>query len=73
MSIHKSVYVTSFNDVLTEARGNINADRTLISYVIWSPIKCFMPSYIRLYILFFGGGVFLKKFFKSHNWLFPKL
>ena len=32
MSIHKSVYVTSFNDVLTEARGNIYADSTLISY-----------------------------------------
>ena len=37
MSIHKSVYVTSFNDVLTEARGNNYADSTLISYVMWSP------------------------------------
>ena len=34
MSIHKSVCVTSFNDVLTEARGNIYVDSTLISYVI---------------------------------------
>ena len=34
MSIHKSVCVTSFDDVLTEARGNIYADSTLISYVI---------------------------------------
>ena len=54
MSIHKSVCVTSFNDVLTEARGNIYADSTLISYVIWSPsIKCFMALYIRLYFSFF--------------------
>ena len=39
MNIHKSVCVTSFNDVLTEARGNIYADSTLISYVIWSPLS----------------------------------
>ena len=39
MSIHKSVCVTSLNDVLTEARGNIYADSTLISYVIWSPLS----------------------------------
>ena len=57
MSIHKSVCVTSFNDVLTEARGNIYADSTLISYVISygylePSIKCFMAPYIRLYFIF---------------------
>ena len=44
MSIHKSVCVTSFDDVLTEARGNIYADSTLISYVIWSPLSSFYGS-----------------------------
>ena len=42
MSIHKSVCVTSFNDVLTEARGNIYADSTLISGLCYlePSIKC---------------------------------
>ena len=35
MNIHKSVCVTSFNDVLTEARGNIYADSNLISYALY--------------------------------------
>ena len=56
MNIHKSVCVTSFNDVLIEARGNIYADSTLISYVIWSPLSSVLwhlAPYIRLYFFFF--------------------
>ena len=52
MSIHKSVCVTSFNDVLTEARGNIYADSTLISYVIWSPLSSVLWHLISDYISF---------------------
>ena len=50
ISIHTSVYVTSFNDVLTEARGNIYADSTLISYVIWSPLSSVLWHLISDYI-----------------------
>ena len=50
MSIHKSVCVTSFNDVLTEARGIFYADSTFISYVIWSPLSSVL--WHRLYFFF---------------------
>ena len=53
MSIHKSVCVTSFNDVLTEARGNIYADSTLISYVVWSPLSSVLWHLISDCISFF--------------------
>ena len=53
MSIHKSVRVTSFYDVLTEARGNIYADSTLISYVIWSPLSSVLCDLISDYTHFF--------------------
>ena len=53
MSIHKSVCVTSFNDMLTEARGNIYADSTLISYVIWSPLSSVLWLLISDCIFFF--------------------
>ena len=53
MSIHKSVCVTSFNDVLTEAPGNIYADSTLISYVIWSPLSSVLWNLISDSISFF--------------------
>ena len=52
MSIHKSVYVTSFNDVLTEARGNNYADSTLISYVIWSPLSSVLWHLNQIIFLF---------------------
>ena len=53
MSIHNSVCVTSFNDVLTEARGNIYADSTLIPYVIWSPLSSVLWHLISDCISFF--------------------
>ena len=59
MSIHKSVCVTSFNDVLTEARGNIYADSTLISYVIWSPLSTVLWHFISDCISFFCVCVYL--------------
>ena len=52
MSIHMSVCVTSFNDVLTGARGNIYADSTLISYIIWSPLSSVLWHLISDYISF---------------------
>ena len=58
MNIHKSVCVTSFNDVLTEARGNIYADSTLISYVIWSPPSSVLWHLISDCISFFFLCVF---------------
>ena len=51
----KSAYVTSFNDVLTEARGNIYADSTFISYVIWSPLSSVLWHLISDFISFFFG------------------
>ena len=62
MSIHKSVCVTSFDDVLTKARGNIlfYADSTLISkiYVIWSPLSSFYGSLYQIVFHFFFFCVF---------------
>ena len=52
--IHKSVCVTSFNDVLTEARGNIYADSTLISYVIWSHQVFYGTLYQIVFHFFFN-------------------
>ena len=59
MSIHKSVCVTSFNDVLTEARGNIYADSTLISYVIWSPLSSVLYYGINIRLYFFFSFFFV--------------
>ena len=53
MNIHKSVCVTSCNDVLTEARGNIYADSTLISYVIWSPLSSVYGTLYQIVFHFF--------------------
>ena len=53
MSIHKSVCVTSFSDVLTEARGNIYADSTLSSYFIGALYQVFLWHLISDYILGF--------------------
>ena len=39
--------------VLTEARGNIYADSTLISYVIWSPLSSVLWHLISDCISFF--------------------
>ena len=52
MNIQMSVCVTSFNDVLTEARGNIYADSTLISYVIWSPLSSVLWHLYQIVFLF---------------------
>ena len=66
MSIHKSVCVTSFNDVLTEVRGNIYADSTLISCVIWSPLSSVSWHLISDCISFFFFFCVFEFSFKSH-------
>ena len=50
MSIHKSVCVTSLNDVLTEARGRLICRQYFGFLCYLGPsIKWFMASHIRLY------------------------
>ena len=53
MNIHKSLCVTSFNDVLTEARGNIYADSTLISNVFGALYQVFYGTLYQIVFHFF--------------------